>query len=138
MQAFRYSVRVMTGSCLSAVVALNCAIAQPAPAFEPKVGQRGKDVVWVPTNQQLVDKMLDMAKVTADDYVIDRLTGDAKKVLQLPEPKEVVLINDAPWEGNISGYYVVFQDGDGYKMYYRGGASFPTGKEYHDGHSNIG
>jgi SAM-dependent methyltransferase len=81
MQAFKYSVRVMTGSCLSAVLALNYAIAQPAPSFEPKVGQRGKDVVWVPTNQQLVDKMLDMAKVTADDYVIDLGSGDGRTVI---------------------------------------------------------
>ena len=36
--------------------------------FEPQVGQAGKDVVWVPTPQALVDKMLDMAKVTPQDY----------------------------------------------------------------------
>ena len=35
-----------------------------AKPFEPQVGQAGKDVVWVPTPQALVDKMLDMAKVT--------------------------------------------------------------------------
>ncbi len=56
-------------------------IAQPAPAFEPKVGQRGKDVVWVPTNQKLVDKMLDMAKVTASDYVMDLGSGDGRTVI---------------------------------------------------------
>ena len=46
---------------------------QPAsnPPFVPQVGQAGKDVVWVPTPQTLVDKMLDMAKVTPQDYVID-------------------------------------------------------------------
>ena len=39
--------------------------AQPAKQeFQPEVGQAGKDVVWVPTPQALVDKMLDMAKVT--------------------------------------------------------------------------
>ena len=37
--------------------------------FEPQVGQAGKDVVWVPTPQALVDKMLDMAKVTKTDFV---------------------------------------------------------------------
>ena len=81
MHALKYSVRLVTASCLSAALALNCAIAQPAPAFEPKVGQRGKDVVWVPTNQQLVDKMLDMAKVTAADYVIDLGSGDGRTVI---------------------------------------------------------
>jgi SAM-dependent methyltransferase len=81
MHALKNSIRLMTGSCISATLALNCAIAQPAPAFEPKVGQRGKDVVWVPTNQQLVDKMLDMAKVTPQDYVIDLGSGDGRTVI---------------------------------------------------------
>ena len=39
--------------------------------FEPQVGQAGKDVVWVPTPQAVVDKMLDMAKVTKADVVMD-------------------------------------------------------------------
>src|SRR4051794_20051641 len=49
--------------------------------FEPKVGQAGKDVVWVPTPQALVDKMLDMAKVTPNDYVIDLGSGDGRTVI---------------------------------------------------------
>jgi Methyltransferase domain len=49
--------------------------------FEPKVGQAGKDVVWVPTPQALVDKMLDMAGVTASDYVIDLGSGDGRTVI---------------------------------------------------------
>ena len=49
--------------------------------FEPQVGQEGKDVVWVPTPQALVDKMLDMAKVTAKDYVIDLGSGDGRTVI---------------------------------------------------------
>jgi hypothetical protein len=81
MQALKTPIRVVAGSCVSMALAINCAIAQPAPAFEPKVGQRGKDVVWVPTNQQLVDKMLDIAKVTAADYVIDLGSGDGRTVI---------------------------------------------------------
>ncbi len=81
MQAMKTSVRLVAGSCVSAALAMNYAFAQPAPAFEPKVGQRGKDVVWVPTNQQLVDKMLDMAKVTPQDYVIDLGAGDGRTVI---------------------------------------------------------
>jgi len=61
------------------------AYAQPAPAtqkpYEPSVGQGGKDVVWVPTPQALVDKMLDMAKVTPKDYVIDLGSGDGRTVI---------------------------------------------------------
>jgi SAM-dependent methyltransferase len=49
--------------------------------FEPQVGQAGKDVVWVPTPQTLVDKMLDMAKVTPKDYVIDLGSGDGRTVI---------------------------------------------------------
>jgi phospholipid N-methyltransferase len=49
--------------------------------FKPEVGQPGKDVVWVPTPQALVDRMLDMAKVTAEDYVIDLGSGDGRTVI---------------------------------------------------------
>jgi SAM-dependent methyltransferase len=55
--------------------------AQPAQEFQPQVGQDGKDVIWVPTPQALVDKMLDMAKVTPKDYVIDLGSGDGRTVI---------------------------------------------------------
>src|SRR2546426_1291226 len=58
------------------------AVAQPAKQdYQPQVGQEGKDVVWVPTPQALVDKMLDMAHVTAKDYVIDLGSGDGRTVI---------------------------------------------------------
>ena len=49
--------------------------------YEPSVGQAGKDVVWVPTPQALVDKMLDMAKATPSDYVMDLGSGDGRTVI---------------------------------------------------------
>ncbi len=49
--------------------------------FVPQSGQPGKDVVWVPTPQALVDRMLDMARVTKDDYVIDLGSGDGRTVI---------------------------------------------------------
>ncbi len=52
-----------------------------AQDFQPQVGQDGKDVIWVPTPQGLVDKMLDMAKVTPKDYVIDLGSGDGRTVI---------------------------------------------------------
>ena len=58
------------------------ASAQPATDYQPSVGQEGKDVIWVPTPQALVDKMLDMAKVTPKDYVIDLGSGDGRTVIQ--------------------------------------------------------
>ena len=49
--------------------------------FQPTVGQPGKDVVWVPTPQPLVDKMLDMAKATPQDFVMDLGSGDGRTVI---------------------------------------------------------
>jgi hypothetical protein len=49
--------------------------------YEPQVGQSGKDVVWVPTPQALVDKMLDMAKLTPQDFVMDLGSGDGRTVI---------------------------------------------------------
>jgi hypothetical protein len=66
--------------CLSVTLA-GVSQAQPAKQYEPSVGQEGKDVVWVPTPQALVDKMLDMAKVTPKDYVIDLGSGDGRTVI---------------------------------------------------------
>ena len=55
--------------------------AKPAGAYEPQVGQEGKDVVWVPTPQALVDRMLDMAKVTPKDFLMDLGSGDGRTVI---------------------------------------------------------
>ena len=55
--------------------------AQQEGGFQPTVGQPGKDVVWVPTQQDLVEKMLDLAKVTPQDYVIDLGSGDGRTVI---------------------------------------------------------
>lgn len=55
-----------------------------------------------------------------DDLLIDNLEGDVRREMRRPEPKEVVLVTDSPWEGNTSGYYTLFRDGDLYRMIYRG------------------
>jgi hypothetical protein len=49
--------------------------------FEPKSGQAGKDVVWVPTPQPTVDKMLELTKVTPKDFLIDLGSGDGVTVI---------------------------------------------------------
>jgi precorrin-6B methylase 2 len=76
---------------ISSIVMLALTLALTAPtygqataaqqAFEPQVGQAGKDVVWVPTPQAVVDKMLDMAKVTKNDVVMDLGSGDGRTVI---------------------------------------------------------
>src|ERR1700704_6730864 len=63
-------------------VALFAALAMPfavsAQKFEPQVGQAGKDVIWVPTPDEVVDRMLTMAQVTPNDFVMDLGAGDGK------------------------------------------------------------
>ena len=61
------------------------AMAQDKPdadkPFKPYSGQPGRDVVWVPTPEALVEKMLDMAKVTSKDIVMDLGSGDGRNVI---------------------------------------------------------
>src|SRR5690348_159195 len=54
-----------------------------------------------------------------DRYLLERLTGSALLRLHNPQPREVVLVHDASWEGTGSGYHSVFQDGNLYRMYYK-------------------
>jgi len=52
-----------------------------AKPYEPVSGQPGRDVVWVPTPPELVERMLDLARVTPRDYVIDLGSGDGRNVI---------------------------------------------------------
>jgi hypothetical protein len=52
--------------------------AEPEYQLEPAIGMPGKDVVWVPTPHQVVDLMLDVAKLTPQDFVIDLGSGDGR------------------------------------------------------------
>ena len=66
--------------CLSLVAATAIAQTKPKP-YVPESGQGGKDVVWVPTPQALVETMLDLAKVTPQDVVMDLGSGDGRTVI---------------------------------------------------------
>ncbi len=57
------------------------ALSQTGPNFTPYEGQPGKDVVWVPTPAALVEKMLDMIKLTPKDYIIDLGSGDGRNII---------------------------------------------------------
>jgi photosystem II stability/assembly factor-like uncharacterized protein len=59
-------------------------------------------------------------QLMVDDYLIDSLEGTAALKLQKPEPREVVLTLDKPWEGNTSAYFTIIQDGNRYRAWYRG------------------
>jgi SAM-dependent methyltransferase len=77
----RSAVRAVVAVCFAAVAA-GSAHAQVATGdFQPEVGQAGKDVVWVPTPAVLVEKMLDMARVTPQDYVVDLGSGDGRNII---------------------------------------------------------
>jgi hypothetical protein len=82
MSASNFVLRSLSALLLSVLV--TGVFAQPQSAarhYEPSVGQEGKDVVWVPTSQELVNKMLDLAKLTASDYLIDLGSGDGRTVI---------------------------------------------------------
>jgi SAM-dependent methyltransferase len=67
---------------VTAMVTLSIALAQPSKKpFEPQVGQPGKDVIWVPTPQALVEKMLDLTKVSSNDVHYDLGSGDGRTVI---------------------------------------------------------
>jgi len=82
MMALRGVRQLFFALFLAVITGAAYAQAQPAQKeYQPQVGQEGKDVIWVPTPQSLVDKMLDMAKVTPQDYVIDLGSGDGRTVI---------------------------------------------------------
>lgn len=49
--------------------------------YQPRMGQPGRDVVWIPSPSDMVEKMLDMARVTPQDFVIDLGSGDGRNVI---------------------------------------------------------
>ena len=73
--------RLVFTFCFSLVATSALAQATATTPFEPQVGQPGKDVVWVPTPQELVDRILDLAKVTPKDYLVDLGSGDGRTVI---------------------------------------------------------
>jgi SAM-dependent methyltransferase len=76
----RTSKRIRTSLVFILATCASVALAADEP-FKPVVGQEGKDVVWVPTPDALVNKMLDLAKVTPQDFVIDLGSGDGRNVI---------------------------------------------------------
>ena len=75
--------KVVNSVLVLALVAATATLAAQAQqgGFQPTVGQAGKDVVWVPTPEVLVEKMLDLAQVTPKDFVMDLGSGDGRTVI---------------------------------------------------------
>ena len=60
------------------VVLLSACSSTPTSTYAPKLGQMGKDVMWLPTRDELVTQMLTVAQVSPDDEVVDLGAGDGK------------------------------------------------------------
>jgi SAM-dependent methyltransferase len=75
-------VRTALITLIAVGISATAAIAQTAPEqYKPQVGQPGKDVVWVPSPPEMVERMLDLAKVTPQDVVVDLGSGDGRNVI---------------------------------------------------------
>jgi SAM-dependent methyltransferase len=67
--------------CLAAILSLQIAQGQSAKPVKPLVGQESKDAIWVPTPNVLIETMLDLAKVTPQDRIVDLGSGDGRAVV---------------------------------------------------------
>lgn len=92
--------------------------------YKPTVGMPGKDAVWVPTSEAMVEKMLDVAKVTPQDFVMDLGSGDGRMILAAAKrgarglgieynPELVELSKEAARKAGVADK-AMFQQGDMY------------------------
>jgi SAM-dependent methyltransferase len=73
-------IRALHAACVLSLAVTAIAQTQEG-SYEPRMGQPGKDVVWIPSPNDMVEKMLDMAEVTPQDFVIDLGSGDGRNVI---------------------------------------------------------
>jgi len=78
----------------------------------------GPEPTWADEKTNAID-IGSRRELFVDDSLIDTIER-ARRVLHHPVRREIALVRNKPWEGNTSGYTTVFQDGDLYRMYYRG------------------
>ena len=83
MQRIWQPVRTLIAASIVAIATFNPTLHAQTETreFKPVVGQEGKDVIWVPTPQSLVERMLEMAKTTPQDYIVDLGSGDGRTVI---------------------------------------------------------
>ena len=81
MRNLRRVIQLMLVPCFVSIAASAVLAQEIRNPYQPTEGQEGKDVVWVPTPPVLVEKMLDMARVTPQDYVMDLGSGDGRNVI---------------------------------------------------------
>ena len=90
MKRFHLIRCVAVALCFLLPAAGECA-ENPDEGYTPQIGQKGKDVIWLPTLNELTDIMLNLAKVTSSDYVIDLGSGDGRLVIAAAKRGAVAL-----------------------------------------------
>ena len=79
--------RATLATALAFLLTLGCCALAPAGGaaasdrYTPEYGQLGKDVIWIPTPQPVVERMLDMARLTPQDRLVDLGSGDGVTVI---------------------------------------------------------
>ena len=78
-------------------------------------------IAWAgePAEEQAPIALGSRRELFVDDFLIASLAG-AELKLHKPEPRDVALVCDQPWEGNTSAYFTLFRDDDRFRVYYRG------------------
>lgn len=91
----------------------------------------------VPANADPID-LGKRRELFVDDHLIESISGDARLQLHHPQPREIAIVHDEPWEGTASGYHSIFKDGDRYRMYYKSmHIDFPDGELRTDSHPRF-
>ena len=101
-------------------LAVLCTVPLTVRADKPSSSdsKRGDNSITL-SDQQAID-IGSRRELFVDEFLIEQLDG-VRLQLNRPVRREIVFRADAPWEGNGSAYQSIFQDGDRYRMYYRGG-----------------
>ena len=89
-------------------------------------------IAAVSLNAQTVKNLGAAREVIWDMDRISVLSGGAKLTLHHPQQREIALVHDAPWEGNVCCYHTVLRDDKNYKLYYRGSAYMMPGAKKHE------
>lgn len=98
---------------------------QPSPARSPHLLLPLLLLLWgaFVTSHSAAVEAVDIGsrrELLVDDFLIDEISDALTLKVHQPEPGEVALVTDKPWEGNTCAYYTIFRDGAIYRMYYRG------------------
>ncbi len=71
------------------------------------------------TSSTIVTDIGSRRELFVDDLLVEKLVGGMEMRLHHPVPREIVMVHDAPWEGNATAYYTAFKDGEKYRLFYR-------------------